>query len=62
MTTSNCGWPITWRSTTLSSSAPSAPIATTAMAKASQIVEPPPHHGHVGDEGAKHEQIALGRI
>jgi len=36
MTTANCGWPITLRSTVASSSAPKMPIVTTEIAKASQ--------------------------
>ena len=62
MTTANCGWPITRRSTIASSSAPKAPIATTAISEADPVVEAPPDDRHVADEGAQHEQVALGEI
>jgi hypothetical protein len=30
--------------------------------EADPVVEPPPDHRHVGDEGAQHQQVALGEV
>jgi len=62
MTTANCGWPITWRSTTASSKRAEGADRHHGDQEGEPIIEPPPDHRHVGDEGAQHEQIALGKV
>ena len=62
MTTANCGWPITRRSTDPVEQGAEDADRHDRDQEADPVVEAPPDDRHVGDEGAQHQQVALGEV
>ena len=62
MTTANWGWPMTRRSTVASSTAPKSADDADREGERGPVADAVPDHEHVADEGAQHEQVALGEV